>query len=201
MSDSIKKYGIELTKNIISDGVTRCKPGSLVYMLYGDIPSTQSLNIKFGHVGEKISKKLIELNPDFELLSCGCRDIGNGIMKDFDLLWYNKNDGTIFYRELKANIELDTEKLPAMIDKIINCILPYLVKEYPEKKIDIGILHWSVYERSDLGKCCSSHIKKCESNEIKVEHMSDYMKLINFQWDKEDFYLYFKSLGKLFSSS
>ena len=35
--------------------------------------------------------------------------------------------------------------------------------------------------------------QKCESNEIKVEHMSDYMKLINFQWDK-DFYLYFKSL-------
>lgn len=133
MSEIIKEYGLELTKDIILKGLTTCKRGTLTYLLFGDIPSNQSVTIKYGHFGEKISKKMIELNPHLELLKCGCIDIGNDITKDIDLLWDNKTD-TIFYRELKANLELDTEKLPAMINKINNDILPYLIKEYPEKK-------------------------------------------------------------------
>lgn len=195
----IKEFGISLTQNIIQEGLTRCKPGTLAHLLFGDIPSSQSLNIKYGRVGEKISQKMIELTPNLELLQCGCRDIGNGVQKDFDLLWQDAE--TIYYRELKGNLELDTEKLPAMISKINTDILPYLKKEYPEKNINIGILYWSIYERIDLGKHCAHHIKKCENANITVEHMSDFMKVINFEWNKEDFYLYFKSLGELFNNS
>lgn len=65
----------------------------------------------------------------------------------------------------------------------------------------MGILYWSVYERADLGKQCSYHIKKCENNNIKVEHMSGFMKIIEFEWDKSDFYQYFKLIGKQFNNS
>jgi len=195
----IKEEGISLTQSIISNGNTQRKSGSLVHLLYGNTPSQQSNSIKFGRVGEKLAQKMIDITDCTQLLKCGCHDMGDGRKKDIDLLWIGP-DGTIIYRELKGNLELDTEKLPAMITKINEDILPYLKEQYPEKKIDIGVLYWSVYERNDLKGQCASHIKKCEKDGIKVEHMYGFMKSINFEWDKEDFYSYFLSLGQLFNN-
>jgi len=195
---AIKQLGRQEAERIVSEGLTERKPGSLVHLLYGNTPSQQSTSIKFGKVGETLAKKMVDLAEGLKLLGCGCRDIGGGVKKDFDLL-YTGSD-TIFYRELKGNLELDTEKLPAMITKINKDILPYLTREYPGKTIDIGVLYWSVYERSDLGSHCAPHIRKCEEDEIKVDHMSDFMETINFEWEKDDFYSYFLSLGQLFNS-
>ena len=176
---AIKQLGRQEAEMIVSEGLTERKPGSLVHLLFGNTPSPQSTSIKFGKVGETLAKKMVDLAEDPQLLGCGCRDIGGGVTKDFDLL-YTGSD-TIFYRELKGNLELDTEKLPAMITKINKDILPYLTREYPGKTIDIGVLYWSVYERSDLGSHCATHIRKCEEKGIKVDHMSDFMETINFE--------------------
>tara|TARA_B100000902_G_C27287477_1_gene905220 strand:- start:1147 stop:1761 length:615 start_codon:yes stop_codon:yes gene_type:complete len=193
----IKELGIKQTGIIKKLHKTYTEPGSLNYLLYGRQPSLQSLNIKFGRVGEIIAKKMIELSPHLELLQCGCHVINdNGKKKDLDLLWANHNEKKIFYRELKGNIELDTEKLPAMISKINDVIVDYIKSKYNDYIIDIGILNWSVYDRTIFKKSkCLTHIKKCEKKNIKVDHMNDFMQLINFQWDKEDFYSYFKELG------
>ena len=72
---------------------------------------------------------------------------------------------------------MDTEKIPAMINKINNEIKKYVTNKYPEYLINIGVLNWSVYDRSQLKKGLS-HIKN-ESKDIKVEHFSDFLKLVN----------------------
>jgi len=71
------------------------------------------------------------------------------IKKDIDLIFKDEINKIIYYRELKANIELDSEKLPATISKCKE-IEKYLQEKYNSYKIDSGILNWSVYNRQIL---------------------------------------------------
>jgi hypothetical protein len=43
--------------------------GSITYLLYGEKPSEQSINIKLGRFGEFLSKELIKTNDNLELLN------------------------------------------------------------------------------------------------------------------------------------
>jgi hypothetical protein len=47
---------------------------------------------------------------------------------------------------LKGNIELDTEKLPAIINKCYE-IEKSLKDKYKDYIIDCGILNWSIYNK------------------------------------------------------
>jgi hypothetical protein len=109
-----------------------------------------------GRFGEFISKELIKSVDKFELLQCGIQKI-NDKKKDVDLLFKIELTKTVYYRELKANIELDTEKLPATISKCKE-VEESLKISYPEYTINCGVLNWSVYDRKIL-KAGLSNIK------------------------------------------
>ena len=190
----IKSLGIKLTEDIKNSSDVYTQPGSITYLLNGPQISKQSISIKYGKVGELIFINMIKSNDNIELLKCGCHIIDDGKKKDLDLLWADHNLKIIYYREAKGNIEMDTEKIPAMISKINNEIKGYVTNKYPEYSIDIGVLSWSVYSRSILKKGLS-HIKKIEGKGIKVDHFSDFLNLVNIDWSEEDFYDYFRKLG------
>ena len=194
--ERVKTLGREWVKeDIIDKGLTMTQPGSLKYLLFGSAPSRQSVSIKFGKLGEYLFMEMIKSMPALELLKCGVQCIDEkGKKKDFDLLWANNTTKIIYYRELKGNIELDSEKLPATFEKIPEILQPHIEKKYPDYTIDVGICNWSVYNRSSLKKGLS-HIKKCEENGVKVEHVSDFLKTIDFTWAEEDYYEYFRELG------
>jgi len=176
---------------------TVTKPGSIKYLLFGSELSEQSLSIKMGKIGEEMVKKIIDNSKDFELLECGvqCIDIDNKKNKDIDLLWINHKLKIIYYREAKGNIELDSEKLPATIDKMKEIIKTHISPKYPSYTNDVGIFNWSIYNRKEL-KSGLSHIKKCEEKGIKIEHPEDLFKLLNFNWNEENYYKFFRKLGK-----
>lgn len=186
-----------LTNEIHKTQVKLTEKGSLKYLLKGPEPSEQSISIKFGHVGEKFIIKMIELNPRFELLKCGIQSINEkGEKKDIDLIWRDIKTNKIYYREAKGNIELDTEKLPAMISKIKNSIIGFIKKKYPDHSLDIGIVVWSIYDRKSLKKGISQ-IKKCEEQGIKVDHIQDILNITNIMWDETSFYAYMRELGDI----
>lgn len=189
---TIKRNGINwVINNVLKGGkLTYTKPGSISHLLHGEQTSEQSINIKFGKFGEFLSKELINVNEKFELLNCGIQIINNK-KKDVDLLF--KCGKTIYYRELKANIELDTEKLPATIAKCKE-IKEALKTIYPDYTIDCGILNWSVYNREIL-TAGLSNIKTFEKGGIKIDHMEDFLNIIDIFWDKDDYYLYFREIG------
>ena len=189
---NIKLSGVEWVEKMLKGGLTHTKPGSLFYLLYGARPSQQSISIKMGRFGEFLAKSLIKSNENLELLCCGVQKI-NGKNKDVDLIWRNKTTGNIFYRELKANIELDTEKLPATVNKCKE-IEEDMKKIHPSSSIDIGILNWSVYDREIL-TAGLSNIKAFENAGIKIDHMIDFLKIIDISWQEKDFYSYFRELG------
>ena len=198
MVEDVKNDGILWIKKLLKDNLTYTKPGSISYLLFGEKPSDHSISIKFGHFGEFIAKELIKINPKLELLKCGIQDI-NDKKKDIDLLFKDETNKIIYYRELKGNIELDTEKLPATIAKCKE-IEKSLEEKYKDYKIDSGILNWSIYNRKIL-KAGLSNIRIFENKGMKINHMEDFLNIIDINWDEDDYYLYFKNIGKLIKNS
>lgn len=188
----IKQKGIRWINKILEGGLTYTKAGSISFLLYGKIPSDQSINIKLGRFGEFLAKELINCNPNLELLNCGVQKI-NDKKKDVDLIFKDEYLKIIYYRELKGNIELDTEKLPATINKCRE-IENALKITYHNYKIDCGILNWSVYDRKILSAGLSN-IKTFENHGIKINHMQDFLQIINIKWSEDDYYSYFRELG------
>ena len=62
---------------------------------------------------------------------------------------------------------MDTEKIPAMIYKINSVVKKYVTEKYPDYSINIGVLSWSVYNRSILKKLTQT--KKVRSKIIKLK--------------------------------
>ena len=193
----LKKKGIAWTEKVLQGSITQTKPGSITYLLYGAKPSQQSINIKLGRLGEFLSKELIMCNPNLELLTCGIQTI-NEKNKDVDLIFKDEINKIIYYRELKGNIELDTEKLPATINKCKE-IETSLKATYSDYTINCGILNWSVYNRQLL-TAGLSNIHSFEKAGIKIDHMECFLTLIKITWTAEDYYGYFRELGDLITA-
>jgi hypothetical protein len=201
---NIKTKGFLWIENMMSKEITKTSPGSISYLLYGSKPSEQSICIKMGRFGEFLTKEIIATNPNFELLDCGVQSV-NEKKKDIDLLFrYSSksepylNNKIIFYRELKGNIELDTEKIPATIEKC-KVIKSFLQSKYPDYEINYGILNWSVYNRDIFIKGLNN-IKAFEKNGIKIDHFSDFLQIMDIEWDMKDFYNYFREIGNKISN-
>jgi len=190
--EKVKENGHIWIEKMLESDLTYTKPGSISYLLYGARPSEQSINIKVGRFGEYLSKELIKTNSNFELLVCGVQKINNK-NKDVDLIFKNEETKTIYYRELKGNIELDTEKLPATVGKCKE-IESSLKLSYPNYTINCGILGWSIYNRLYL-TAGVSNIKSFEKAGIKIDHMEDFLKIVEILWNEEDFNSYFKEIG------
>ena len=188
----IKQKCIIWVEKMLEGDLTYTKPGSISYLLYGEKPSEQSINIKIGRLGEFMSKELIMSNPNLQLLDCGVQKIGDK-KKDVDLIFKDENKKIIYYRELKGNIELDTEKLPATINKCKEIETSFKIK-YFDYTIDCGILNWSVYNRKIL-KTGLSNIRTFENGGIKIDHMEDFLNIIDINWNEDDYYLYFREIG------
>jgi hypothetical protein len=188
----IKQKGMNWVDKVLEGELTYTKPGSISHLLYGEKPSEQSINIKLGRFGEFISKELIKTNNNLELLNCGVQKI-NDKKKDVDLIFKDEYKKIIYYRELKGNIELDTEKIPATITKC-NEITNSLTTTYLDYSINCGILNWSVFNRKIL-TAGLSNIKTFETGGIKIDHMQDFLNMINVFWNEDDYYSYFREIG------
>lgn len=201
----VKKVLTDCTNKIVEKGVTVTAPGSLKWLLWGAEPSKQSISIKMGKVGEEMFKEMIRISPNIELIKCGVQIVDvkgdkdkkkdKDTKKDIDLAWVDHLKKIVYIRECKGNIELDTEKLPATFEKINQVIVPFLKEKYEGYSIDCGILNWSVYSRNILNKTLT-HIQSCEDNGVKVDHVEDFLKNIDFEWNEEDYYSCFRGLGK-----
>lgn len=201
MKTKLDKYlnkGFEILDSIL-ENTTLSKPGGLPYLLFGSQPSTASLYIKIGRNFEKWFKYIVEENGMTLLPDGIIKDVIRGKSKDIDLLFMDIKNKIIYYRELKSNLELDTEKLPATYEKI-KYITEYLHNEYPDFKVDSSLLTWAVYEENDLPSKYNSKIRECNLNNVKVTFPSDLFSLVQVNITKENYYEFFRELGKKIQS-
>ena len=69
-----------------------------------------------------------------------------------------------------------------------------LKTSYSDYSINCGILNWSVYNRKIL-VAGLSNIKAFENGGIKIDHMEDFLEIIDIIWTEEDYYDYFIKIG------
>lgn len=187
---TIKTNGLSWIETLLKNIETKTKPGSIAYLLYGEIVSEQSINIKLGKFGEYLTREIIQSNNQLEILKCGIQKLSIN-NKDVDLIWKNNSNNTIYYRELKANINLDTEKLPATIKKCLE-IDEHIKTTYADYNINSGILNWSIYDED----ITSNYIKKkIASSNLVLDNMQSFLKTVDIEWPKDDYYTYFRAIG------
>jgi hypothetical protein len=137
-------------------------------LLFGNTPSQQSVNIRMGHVTEKGFNAWIPEEyklPNTDHIVVGKK--GASKRKQLDLIF--KKGETVYYFECKNNIDLDTEKMPATLQKI-EAVKKSLQAKFPNCKI-IGKILASKY-------CTKEHIeKKYFKNGLTEESIIGYSEL------------------------
>ena len=138
---------------------------SLSYLV--DMQLSQSDCIKLGIAIEKVISDIIVKYSTSALTNIKQKDQKGA--KQRDHLFADHANKTIYYAELKANINLDTEKSRSTCDKC-NAIVDELKNEYPDYNIKWCLLGY----RYIIKDCMSSMIKN-----KYVPHISDHLYGIN----------------------
>jgi hypothetical protein len=204
----LKRVGIELNKQVTKE-ITFTKCGSGIYNTNGRIVSQQSYFIKRGHWYQDLLKEII-VGSDLQLLKCGVRRMTGGGSKkgsskdnkDIDLVFVNEITKTIYLREVKCNMNLDTEKLDKTTAKMA-IFKKYATSHFPDYTANICILYPSVFSIARPGKeldCELSEphkhrLKECEKVGVRIEFFEDFCKLVGLDWPVDDYYNYLRSFG------
>ena len=185
--------GMRLATEIKGNDVKLASPGSGMYLLFGPVPSTQSINIKFGRAFERFFEEAVSLGTNnFILMPSG---VWEEINKDLDLIFRDDENKIIYYRELKLNLNLDTEKIVATYEKI-NYITDFLIKKYPDYEINSALLTWSTFNLDDI--TAQSQVKKADNYYVSVEDPETFFELVGMPMNKDNYEEFFRSIGALF---
>ena len=137
--------------SVINDNqyVTSCTsnknrdPNSLSYLITRTL--SQSDCIKLGNGVEKVlSDLIIKRTKHTNIKPKNIK--GN---KEKDHLFCNEETKTIYYAELKANVDLDTEKSKSTYEKCLE-VVESLKREYPDYKIEWCLLAYRFLNYNDI---------------------------------------------------
>ena len=170
--------------------------GSLKFLFSesGDISTSHSIK-----AGKRYEKWFAEIVKD-NIKSTGGSILPHGILpnllkdgknKDVDLL-YDQGNGNIYYRELKGNINLDTEKLPATAEKV-KAVTKRVQEMYPDKVVEGAVLFWGIFDfEKDLNTTIKNKIKRFKDYGVDVIFPKQLFDSIGFSCTKQEYMKYFR---------
>ena len=182
--------------DLVSEQSKFVEPGSIIWLLTqrDRMISSQSVNIKVGTHFQKWFHYLVGLS-DHELGDCGLTEDILGQNTDVDLIFSKNND--IYYMEMKANVGLDTGKLPATVNHVER-VDYYLRRENPDKEVHSGILHWSVYNATKFARNRYPHysswsvagVEPYDGTNVglKMYHPQDLFNILNLSVSERQWY-------------
>ena len=190
------KESLENTRPVNMTDIPVSTCGTVKFLFFGAEFSQQSVSIKGGNWLEAFARDLIDRFSGMELLDCGLTVMFTE-NKDVDLVFLDKKNKIIYYYELKGNIEMDTEKIPAMITKIKK-VTRFFNKKYLKHEIKFGVFYDSVFDIDDVtdkSKC--SRITSCQRQGIPVIGW-DFIwnNVCNLSVTKEEHYDFFQQNGR-----
>jgi len=128
---------------------------------------SQSDCIKLGTGLEKVVKDIVlAANPALTNI----KPKNEKGKKERDHLFFDAETKTIFYAELKSNLNLDTEKCRSTSAKCVQ-ILAELQAEYPDCKVEMFLLGVRYFERSLIPKIIGNKYQEIDANLVG---MNDY---------------------------
>ena len=152
---------------------------SLSYLITRDL--SQSDCIKLGNGVEKLLVDLVSQNTEVKNI----KPKNKKGAKEKDHLFCDENTKTIYYAELKANINLDTEKSKATYMKCLD-IVEKLKKEYPDYSIKWCLLGYRYLNYSDISTTIQKKYKCIDTN---LYGINQYLTMLNIdlQFTNEEY--------------
>ena len=177
-SRAVKEIAIFLAK----DEQKLMTHGSLGFLLFGGVPSTQSMLIKFGNYYEVVLNEFASL--------CGKKQhpLKKTILEgtQIDSLFLGDNDeDCISYFEQKANAQLDSEKLPATCEKIKNVVEK--LQEETSKCVNGYLLWTSVFDIDDYVDITRTYYLTYQNKGVEVKFMKDFFDFCGVSVTREQF--------------
>lgn len=142
---------------------------SLSYLINREL--SQSDCIKLGNGVEKLLVDLVTQNTKVKNI----KPKNKKGTKEKDHLFCDENTKTIYYAELKANINLDTEKSNATYMKCLD-IIEKLKKEYPDYSIKWCLLGYRYLNYSDISNTIQKKYKCIDAN---LYGINQYLTMLN----------------------
>jgi hypothetical protein len=174
----------EYIKNCISN----CKkdPSSLSFLI--DKKLSQSDCIKLGNGFEKVLSDIIIKNGLTNI-----KEKNKKGLSERDHLFCNKKDHVIYYAELKANINLDTEKSKSTYTKCLK-IVEELKQEYPEYTIKWCLLGYRYLEYSEIPSIIQKKYTLISENLFGI---NEYLTMLNIdlQFTEKEYILFLNEIA------
>ena len=161
--------------------------GSVGLEFCGEGVSEQSKNIRIGNSLETAINRFIRF-CGYNIIDIKISDNNNHQVDTFFI-----KEGIGKYFEQKANINLDTEKRRAVIDKIKE-LASTLKKIFKIKDINYGILHTTLYEKEDADT--QRHYNNFTKKGIDVYCMKDLFNILDVDITKQELKDCYRSAGK-----
>jgi len=153
---------------------------SLSYLIR-DKTLSQSDYIKAGIAMEKVLRDLI-LDFNKDLVCIKPKNIKN--FKEKDHLFLNDTTKEIFYSELKANLNLDTEKSKSTYKKCLS-IVEELNKEYPDYSIKWCLLGLRYHTTGTINNSILKKYKKIKRNVYGVNNYFNMLEIPVYYSEEE----------------
>ena len=203
----IKKEGIELLSDYLSLG--NYVLSDIDFLLFNKKSlSTVDLPNIINKIIVDISIKIILENKVCAIIDID-KLLNDNLMGDFinsssDIMFINHDIKTIYYNRFVSDTYIGYEDSPEYFDYVkceidyINQIITSLKEHYIRYNIVFNVVDWTIYEKEDSidnNSFYINHPMNCKEKNYKYNYYSDFLKLINFNWTKEDFYTYFREIG------
>lgn len=185
-NDYIKKFKTNGKKNF----------ESLSYLVDKKYSFSQSDCIKLGISMEKIlSDIILEKNKNLENI----RPKNKKGSHERDHLFVNHDTKTIFYSELKSNLNLDTEKCKATVNKCKD-IYKEVKLEYPGYSVKWWLLGLRYIEKTNINKTI---FKKFEDVKENVIGVNEYLENLNtgVKFTEEEYSFFINEIAKSFKKN
>lgn len=181
--DRFKEILSEEVNNIIIEPrltETKKEKGSFCELLYRDLPSMQSINIKMGNCLERTWKLLISEESDV-VFDARKKILGHQI----DIL-FHKNEET-YYLESKNNLNIDTEKTIATYNKLVT------IRNFLEEEERQNVFSKVLNNRYSYGYLVKDFKYPITQNDIMG--YSELFEVFNVSVDKLEWENFFLDIG------
>ncbi len=195
-TQEMSQYDFKDLKDIVNENayVNSCVSNktkdynSLSYLIDRDL--SQSDCIKLGTGIEQVLKDVVaKKNPNLKNI----KPKNKKGQKERDHLFEDEASKTIYYAELKSNLNLDTEKCKSTSNKCSQ-ILEELKQEYPEHTIKMYLLGIRYYEKALIPKIINNKYLCIQENVLGV---NDYLREMNTNVCFQDEKMYKEFLNHL----
>lgn len=153
---------------------------SLSSLIYRDLSQSDCIKL-----GTGIEKVLVDCILGQNVMLANIKEKNKKGVKERDHLFQDDVNKTIYYAELKSNLNLDTEKCKSTSAKCIQ-IVDELKKEFIDYRIDLSLVGLRYFHTKDIPKVISNKYVSIQENVVGInEYLTKLKAFPSFETEEK----------------